>query len=112
MTKAQARVRLAKLRAEVERHRHLYHVLDKPEISDAALDSLKYELVKIEEQFPDLITPESPTQRVGGQPLPQFKKVTHRQPTLSLEDVFTQDEIVEWEQRNQKILGHNVRGYF
>ncbi|MCX6779240.1 MAG: NAD-dependent DNA ligase LigA, partial [Candidatus Magasanikbacteria bacterium] len=67
MTHIEAKERIAKLRKEIERHRYLYHVLDKQEISDAALDSLKHELYKLEQEFPDLITPDSPTQRVGGE---------------------------------------------
>lgn len=112
MTEAQARARLAKLRSEVERHRYAYHVLDRQEISDAALDSLKRELVQIEAAFPHLVTPDSPSQRVAGKPLPQFKKVAHRQPALSLEDMFSAEDLAEWEQRNAKILGRKPRAYF
>ena len=112
MTKAQAQVRIAKLRSEIERHRYQYHVLDRPEISDAALDSLNHELVRLEGQFPDLVTPDSPTQRVGGSPLPQFKKVAHRQPALSLEDVFAREEVEDWEQRITKLLGRKITNYF
>jgi DNA ligase (NAD+) len=112
MTEAEARARLAKLRSEVERHRYQYHVLDRQEISDAALDSLKRELVKIEAEFPHLITPDSPSQRVAGQALPQFKKVAHRQPALSLEDMFSAEDLAEWEQRNAKILGRKPASYF
>ncbi len=112
MTEAQAKARLAKLRSEVERHRYQYHVLDRQEISDAALDSLKRELVTIEAAFPHLVTSDSPSQRVAGKPLPQFKKVAHRQPALSLEDVFSAEDLAEWEQRNAKILGRKPHGYF
>lgn len=112
MTEAQAKARLAKLRSEIERHRYRYHVLDQQEISDAALDSLKRELVTIEAAFPHLVTPDSPSQRVAGKPLPQFKKVAHRQPALSLEDMFSADDLAEWEQRNEKILGRKPGAYF
>ena len=69
-----AKQRIAKLRDEIEHHRYLYHVLDKQDISEAALDSLKHELAQLEQEFPDLITADSPTQRVGGKPLPGLKK--------------------------------------
>lgn len=104
MTKKQAVARVKKLRAEIEHHRFLYHVKDTQEISDAALDSLKKELSDLEEQFPDLVTPDSPTQRVGGQPLPKFKQVPHATPMLSLQDVFDKHELARWEERNKKIL--------
>lgn len=108
MTRAEAKERMAKLRTEIEHHRYLYHVLDKIEISDAALDSLKHELFKLEQQFPDLMTADSPTQRVGGQPLPEFKKIKHATPMLSIEDVFTFEELSDWLERNQKLFprGH------
>ncbi len=108
MNRQEARERIEKLKKEIEHHRYLYHVLDKIEISDAALDSLKHELLKLEQQFPDLITPDSPTQRVGGEPLPEFKKIKHTVPMLSIEDVFTFEELSDWLERNQKLLprGH------
>ncbi len=104
MTKQQAKLRINKLRQEIEHHRYLYHVLDKQEISDAALDSLKNELEQLEGQFPDLVTPDSPTQRVGGVPLPKFTQVEHRTPMLSLQDVFDAEGLTAWQQRNQKII--------
>lgn len=102
--KIQASERIKKLRAEIDHHRFLYHVKDTQEISDAALDSLKKELSDLEEQFPDLVTSDSPTQRVGGQPLPKFKQVPHATPMLSLQDVFDKHELARWEERNKKIL--------
>ncbi len=107
MTKQEARARLAILRAEINRHNYLYHVLDKPEISDGALDSLKNELVKLEEQFPDLITPDSPSQRVSGVPLAKFEKITHRVPMISLYDAFSEADMLAWEERNLKLLTEN-----
>lgn len=104
MTKSEAKERIEKLKKEVEHHRYLYHVLDKQEISDAALDALKHELYKLEQQFPDLLTDDSPTQRVGGKALPEFKKVAHRTPMLSIEDVFSKDEMLDWEKRVQKLV--------
>lgn len=104
MTPPQATKRAAQLRAEINRHRYLYHVKDVQEISDAALDALKHELVQLEEQYPDLVTPDSPTQRVGGEPLPQFRQVQHQARMLSLQDVFRREELEQWEERNRKIV--------
>lgn len=112
MNRNEAKERIAKLRAEINRHRYLYHVLDRQEISDAALDSLKHELYKLEQQWPDLITPDSPTQRVGGKPLAKFNKVRHIRPILSIEDAFSLAEVEEWERRNQKILCEPTKGYY
>ncbi len=107
MNKAQAQERILKLRGEINRHRYLYHVLDQSEISDAALDSLKNELEKLEHEHPDLITPDSPTQRVGGEPLPQFRQVRHTTRMLSLNDAFSVADLQVWEKRHQKIIpGH------
>jgi len=104
MNKQQVKERIEKLRQEINHHRYLYHVLDKQEISDAALDSLKHELDELERKFPELITPDSPTQRVGGKPLDEFKKVQHKSPMLSLTDAFLFEEIQDWETRNKKLL--------
>ncbi|MFA6389709.1 MAG: NAD-dependent DNA ligase LigA, partial [Patescibacteria group bacterium] len=91
-------------RKEIERHRYLYHVHDRIEISDAALDSLKNELQKLEEENPELITPDSPTQRVGGKPLDKFRKVRHSSPMMSLFDAFSREDMLAWEERIRKIL--------
>ena len=101
--KTKAKIRIEKLRDEINRHRYLYHVLDKQEISEAALDSLKHELAKLEEQFPDLIAPDSPTQRVAGRPLEEFQKVRHSIPMLSLNDAFDQEEMKAWEDRLKRL---------
>src|SRR3990167_9266531 len=95
--------RIKKLKDEINRHRYVSHVLDKQEISEAALDSLKHELAKLEEQFPDLIAPDSPTQRVAGIPLDEFKKVKHSAPMMSLNDVFDAEELGAWLKRIQKL---------
>lgn len=112
MNKEEAKTRIKKLRSEIDHHRHLYHVLDKIEISDAALDSLKHELYKLEQQFPDLITPDSPTQRVGGEALEKFKKVSHEVPMLSIEDAFTFPEVGEWEERMRRLSPHDKYDYY
>lgn len=104
MTKEETKKRIAKLREEINFHRYRYHVHDRMDISEGALDSLKHELYKLEQQYPDLITPDSPTQRVGGIPLPEFKKVPHAFPMLSMEDVFSFEELQEWLSRNRRLF--------
>ncbi len=104
MKQADAAKRLKKLREEINRHNYLYHVLDRPEISDGALDSLKNELVHIEQEFPKLITPDSPSQRVSGKSLEKFDKVHHSSPMISLYDAFSKADMQAWEERNLKIL--------
>lgn len=103
MTHAEAAERVKKLRTEIDRYRYQYHVLNALEISEAALDALKHELYRIEQQYPDLVTPDSPTQRVAGEALPGFKKVTHRVPMLSIEDAFSREEVDEWAARLKKL---------
>lgn len=106
------RQRVKQLRVEIERHRYLTHVLDRQEISDSALDSLKHELFALEQRYPQLITPDSPTQRVAGQPLPELRKVTHATRMLSLEDVFSVDELEAWERRWRKLRTRTTPEYF
>ncbi|MBL7155359.1 MAG: NAD-dependent DNA ligase LigA [Candidatus Portnoybacteria bacterium] len=112
MTKAEAKKRIAKLRKVINHHNYLYHVLDKPEISDAAFDSLKYELYKLEQQYRDLITLDSPTQRVSGKALDKFVKVKHKKRMLSLEDVFYLEEFQAWRERIQKLVPRQKLDYF
>lgn len=112
MTKQEAKKRIAKLRKEINYHRYLYHVLDRQEISDAALDSLKHELYKLEQQFPEFITPDSPTQRVGGEPLEKFKKVKHKVPMLSIEDIFSKEELADWEDYLKRLIPSAKFEYF
>ncbi|MDP2684075.1 MAG: NAD-dependent DNA ligase LigA [bacterium] len=107
MNKQDIKKRIDKLKKEIDHHRYLYHVLDKQEISDAALDSLKHELDQLEKKYPEFITPDSPTQRVSGQALDKFTKVIHQTRMVSLNDAFSVIEIQEWEKRNQKILQGN-----
>lgn len=109
MNKEEAKKRIEKLRQEINYHRYLYHVLDKEEISPEALDSLKKELFDLEQQFPDLITPDSPTQRVGGEPLKFFRKVEHPRPMLSFNDAFSQEDMRSWEKRFIDFLGGKLR---
>lgn len=112
LSRDRAKTRIAKLRAEIEHHRYLYHVLDRQEISDAALDSLKHELEELERRFPELVTPDSPTQRVGGEPRPEFTKVRHQAPLLSLTDVFTPEEFAGWVERNRKLDPRSDHGFY
>jgi len=109
MNKQAAKIRIEKLKKEINHHRYLYHVLDKQEISDAALDSLKRELFGLENRFPDLITKDSPTQRVSGKAMDKFEKVAHKTRMVSLNDAFSFAEIKEWEKRNFKLLSDNTR---
>ena len=103
--------RAAKLRELINEYRYNYHVLDKSIMSEAAADSLKHELSQIETAHPELITPDSPTQRVAGQPLPQFKKIQHSGRMLSLNDVFNQEELEAWVARIQRLSGETDIDY-
>ncbi|HEV7846998.1 MAG TPA: NAD-dependent DNA ligase LigA, partial [Thermoleophilaceae bacterium] len=96
--------RAAELRQEIERHNRLYYVQDEPEISDAGYDALLNELRDIEAENPDLITPDSPTQRVGAAPLAKFAPVEHLQPMLSLANARNEDELRAWDQRIRNLL--------
>lgn len=91
--KTQAAKKMEDLRAQIRRHEHLYYVLDMPEISDAEYDELVANLRKLEAEYPELITPDSPTMRVGGQVAPSFKEVKHITPLLSLGNVFSAEEV-------------------
>ncbi len=104
--KEKVRRRVEELRAELRRHEHLYHVLDAPEISDADYDALMRELRKIEEDHPELVTPDSPTQRVGGKPAEGFKKVRHSRPMLSLDNAYNADELSDWDRRVHDLAGN------
>jgi DNA ligase (NAD+) len=113
MEKEHVRERVDKLKKEINYHRYLYHVLDRPDISDSAFDALKNELEEIELKFPELVTVDSPTQRVGGKPLEKFQKFIHSVPMLSFGDAFSIKEIEEWAKRNEKIVkDSNRHGYY
>lgn len=103
--KAEAEQRILKLRELINDYRYHYHVLDESIMSEAAADSLKHELSELEKAFPELITPDSPTQRVAGKALDKFEKVTHQERMISLADVFSEDEIREWVASNEKLVG-------
>jgi DNA ligase (NAD+) len=104
MTREQAQARIEELRRLVEYHNYRYYVLDQPEISDEEYDALFRELQQLEAQFPDLITPDSPTQRVGAPPLSAFPEHTHREVMLSLDNAFSEEELVAFDQRVKRFL--------
>jgi len=104
MTDAAAK-KIEKLREELRRHEHLYYVLDAPEISDQEYDALMNQLKRLEGEHPELVTPDSPTQRVGGKPAEGFSKVRHSQPMLSLDNAYSIDELRDWDRRVHELAG-------
>src|SRR3989344_2937881 len=104
MTTRDIKTRIEKLKETINRHRYLYHVLDRQEISDAALDSLKRELAEWEKQYPQYVSPDSPTQRIGGKPLDKFVKIVHKVRQWSFADAFTEEEIKEFDERVKRML--------
>jgi len=113
LTKQRVRERIENLKKEINRHRYLYHVLDQQEISDAALDSLKKELEQLEYQFPEFVTSDSPTQRIGGKARAEFTKVRHAVPMLSFNDVFSEGDFFSWVERISKLVPEVLReGFF
>src|SRR3954452_10471171 len=105
MAVTDAAQRIAELRREVERHLHAYHVLDDPQISDADYDRLYDELVALEEEHPDLVTPDSPTQRVGAPASERFRKTRDLSPMGSLDKVTTEEAVAKWADDVRKRLG-------
>lgn len=108
---AYVRTRVEELKKIISHHEYLYYVLNKPEITDEEFDKLMAELQRWEKKYPELITPDSPTQRVGGAPLESFEKVKHKIPMLSLENVYSVEELKEWEERALRILPQNLWTY-
>src|SRR5208283_5115159 len=98
--------KIEKLREELRRHEHLYYVLDAPEITDAQYDALMNELKWLETAHPELLTPDSPTQRVGGKPAEGFKKAQHSRPMLSLDNAFSAEELADWDRRVRGLAGN------
>ncbi|QSO48335.1 NAD-dependent DNA ligase LigA [Alicyclobacillus mengziensis] len=109
MDKAQAQQRIETLRKEISYHNRQYYVLDDPKITDAEYDALMRELNKLEEQFPELVTEDSPTRRVGGAPVEGFTKVVHEVPMLSLGNAYSPDEMREFDRRVRELAGGKVR---
>ncbi|MBR5647820.1 NAD-dependent DNA ligase LigA [Candidatus Saccharibacteria bacterium] len=113
MTKSEAEERIIKLRELINDYRYHYHVLDESIMSEAAADSLKHELATLEAEYPELITPDSPTQRVAGKPLDKFTKVAHEKRMISLADVFSREEVLDWISRNEKLVpGGEIKEFF
>jgi DNA ligase (NAD+) len=110
MTKDQAKLRIEKLKREINKYRYEYHVLDRSEIPDSALDSLKKELFDLERGFPEFVTPDSPTQRVAGAPLKEFKKVRHGERMTSFNDAFSEEDMRDWFTRLENYLGRALEG--
>ncbi len=104
MTLEQATARHAQLVEEIRQHDHAYHVLAQPTITDQEYDRLYHELIDLEGKFPQLVTPDSPTRRVGGQPLKEFKPVRHLQPMTSLDNTYSQEDLREFVRRVQRLL--------
>jgi DNA ligase (NAD+) len=104
MVDAKIKKKIEKLRREIRHHDYKYYVEDQPEISDTEYDRLYRELVKLEKQYPSLIIPDSPTRRVAGEPLKEFKQVRHRLPMLSLENAYSPEELLEFEKRIHRNL--------
>jgi DNA ligase (NAD+) len=112
MKKLEAKKRAEELRNVINEYRYQYHVLDNPTVTDEVFDSLTRELRKIESEYPDLVTPDSPTQRVGGKALAKFKSIKHTRPMLSLNDVFSFEELEAWEKRMHKLTGKTKIEYY
>lgn len=112
MDKKQAKERIEKLKKSIDKYRYAYHVENKSFISDEALDTLKKELFDLESQFPDLITTDSPTQRVAGEPLKEFKKVRHEKPMISLNDAFSEEDMHDWIKRLENYFGREIKKDF
>ncbi|MFM7718958.1 MAG: NAD-dependent DNA ligase LigA [Actinomycetota bacterium] len=107
--RADAKVRVEELREEINHHAYRYHVLDEPEIADAEYDALVRELAGLEERFPELVTPDSPTQRVGARPAELFAPVRHRARMYSLDNVFSEEELRAWADRVERAVGPGAR---
>ena len=107
------------LREQIRHHEYRYYVLDDPQISDSEFDQLMNQLTKLEAEHPDLVTADSPTQRVGGKPREGFLKVRHSSPMLSLDNTYSEDELRNWERRvhelsegKKEIVGHRFPRFY
>src|SRR5262245_13284381 len=100
-----------KLRSELRRHEHLYYVLDQPEITDAEYDALMRRLQELERKHPELVTPDSPTQRVGGKPREGFVKVRHSSAMLSLDNALNEEELRDFDRRVRDLLAGDSYQY-
>lgn len=111
MERTAAEARIQQLRVEIEKHNRLYHTEDKPEISDQEYDQLMRELQALEAEHPDLLAADSPTQRVGAEPLPFFEKVEHKTPMLSLGNAFNETDLRDFDRRVRQIVGNDTVRY-
>src|SRR2546426_6770006 len=107
--RSEAKRRVEELRDLIDYHNYRYHVLDDPEVSDAEYDDLMRELRAVEEEFPEFITPDSPTQRVGGAPTELFAPARHRVPMLSLDNAFSWEELSAWGKRVERVVGRQAQ---
>lgn len=105
MKKTAAKDRIEKLRQLIEEHRFKYHVQDKPEMNDEAYDSLKQELARLEDEFPEFDSPTSPTHRVGGEPLDAFQRVEHQVRQYSFDNIFNADDLIDWHDKIRRFVG-------
>src|SRR5216684_3841734 len=103
--------KIGSLREKIRHHEYLYYVLDQPAISDADFDKLMQQLKDLEADHPELITADSPTQRVGGKPREGFVKVRHSSPMLSLDNTYSEEELRGWERRVHELTGRSDVDY-
>jgi len=108
LDKQKALKRIIELRELINYHNKQYYVYDSPVISDAEFDKLMKELEKLEKEFPEFITPDSPTQRVGGEPLSSFAQVVHRVPMMSLSNAYTKEDLLDFKRRVEEVVGPDV----
>ncbi|MFA5035347.1 MAG: NAD-dependent DNA ligase LigA, partial [Candidatus Margulisiibacteriota bacterium] len=111
MSKEEAKKKIEKLRQVIHHHDNLYYVQDAPEIADSEYDQLFRQLVELEKEYPDLVTPDSPTQRVGGEPLKEFKTYHHKKPLLSLDNAMNLEELDDFDRRVRDALGEEKIEY-
>src|ERR1041385_2941489 len=105
MTESQAKQRIEKLSKELEEHNYRYYVLDNPSISDFEFDQMMNELIGLEKEFPQFASPDSPTQRVGGQITKSFRSVRHKYPMLSLGNTYNEEDLRDFDERVRKAIG-------
>src|SRR5271170_6171991 len=108
MSRGSVQDKIEKLRETIRHHEYLYYGLDTPEISDAQFDALMRELKTLEAEHPELVTPDSPTRRVGGKPKEGFPKVAHSRPMLSLDNVTSEEELRDWDRRARSLAGEGA----
>src|SRR4029077_19704471 len=108
MDKKEVEKEIEKLSKEIEEHNYKYYALSKPSISDYDFDMLLEKLIKLEKEFPDLVKPDSPSQRVGGAITKEFKQVKHKYPMISLANTYSEEELKDFDERVKKVVGEHV----